>query len=116
MKIAIPVKENSIETPVDDRFARAAFIAIYDTVLGSYAFHKNTVSDAHGAGPKMAEFLAEQGVDTLIAPSVGKNAFTALEQAGIKIFLSTQGSAKDNIEAVIANKGLLMEVPGPSHK
>lgn len=116
MKIAIPVKEKTIESEVDSRFARAAFIAMYDTETISASFYENHVSEAHGAGPKMVEFLAKEGINVLIAPSVGKNALDALKMAGIKVFLSENISAKANVDKVLEGKGMILDTPGPSHK
>lgn len=116
MKLAIPVKEKSVESDVDNRFARAAFIAMYDTEKSSASFYENHVSEAHGAGPKMVEFLAKEGIEVLIAPSVGKNALEALQMAGIKVFLSKNISAKANIDIILAGKGETLETSGPSHK
>ncbi len=72
MKIAIPIKEKTLSSEVDARFARAAFFAIYDTKSKEAKLFENVVLQAHGAGLKMAETLANEKVDALISNSVGQ--------------------------------------------
>ncbi|MCD6159135.1 MAG: NifB/NifX family molybdenum-iron cluster-binding protein [Kosmotoga sp.] len=114
MKIAIPVKEKSLSSEVDDRFARAAFILIYDMENKTTKFLEDIAAQAHGAGPMMVEALTKNGVDILIAKSLGQNAFTAINQTGIKVYLAKEGTAEENIKNVIDGTATEMEKPGPS--
>lgn len=116
MKIAIPIKEKTLSSEVDARFARAAFFAIHDTESKETKFFENVVLQAHGAGPKMVETLANEKVDALISNSVGPNAFTALQQAGIRVYLAEQGSAEENIKKVVKGAATILDTPGSSHR
>ena len=98
MKIAIPVKEKSLSSEVDDRFARAAFILIYDMENKTTKFLEDIAAQAHGAGPMMVEALAK----------------TAINQTGIKVYLAKEGTAEENIKNVIDGTATEMEKPGPS--
>ncbi|HNS35634.1 MAG TPA: NifB/NifX family molybdenum-iron cluster-binding protein, partial [Mesotoga sp.] len=64
MKIAIPVKEKSINSIPDDRFARAKFFLLYDPETGSEEYVEPDNSVAHGAGPMAVNMLTKQGIDT----------------------------------------------------
>ncbi|AKI97726.1 NifB/NifX family molybdenum-iron cluster-binding protein [Kosmotoga pacifica] len=114
MKIAVPVKEKSLTSEVDDRFARAAFIAIYDIENETVEFLENEAIQAHGAGPKMVEALSKKGTNILIAKSVGQNAFTAINQTGIKVYLAKDGTAEENIKSVIEGTATELKEPRPS--
>ncbi|OAA31610.1 hypothetical protein AT15_05935 [Kosmotoga arenicorallina S304] len=114
MKIAIPVKEKSLASEVDDRFARAAFILIYDVESKTTEFLEDVATQAHGAGPVMVEALAKNGVDILVAKSLGQNAFTAINQTGIKVYIAKDGTAEENIKNVIDGTATEMIEPGPS--
>ena len=116
MKIAIPIKEKTLSSKVDARFARAAFFTIYDTESKEAKFLENVVLQAHGAGPKMVETLANEKVDALISNSIGPNAFTALKQANIKVYLAKEGSAEENIKRVIEGTATMLDTPGSSHR
>lgn len=115
MKYALPVKDKSLDAEVDDRLARAAFFVIYDSDTEETEFIENEIDQAHGAGPKVVETLANKGAETLIAKNVGQNAFSALKQVGMKVLIAKEGTARENIESAI-NGGLSeLETPGPSH-
>ncbi|MDK2864894.1 MAG: hypothetical protein PWP37_1086 [Thermotogota bacterium] len=111
-RIAIPATTESPDAEVDQRFARTAYIAIFDEATGQFSFYKNTVAEAHGAGPRMAQFLADKGVDALIATNVGTNAYEALKMAGIEVYLFQGGTLTEAIEAF--RNGALVKMGGPT--
>ena len=88
MKIALSTTGNSLESPMDSRFGRAARFLIYDTDKGTYEILENagSLDAAHGAGVKTAESIAHLGVDCVISGHCGPNAFRVLKAAGIKIY------------------------------
>lgn len=111
-KIAIPAKEKNIDGMVDERFARADFFAIYDTETKSCEFLENNMSDAHGAGPKAVQKIADADAEICFVPAVGNNAFQALKASNIKVFYFVKtDSVKQNIENYLAGK--LEEVNAP---
>ncbi|WP_101510584.1 NifB/NifX family molybdenum-iron cluster-binding protein [Thermotoga sp. KOL6] len=112
-RVAIPVTSESLDAEIDQRFARASYIAIFDEATGEFNFHENTVAEAHGAGPRMAQFLADKGVDVLITANVGANAYEALKMAGIEIYLFQGKTLKGAIEAY--KQGTLTKMSGPTH-
>ena len=98
MKIAIPAKSNTLESNVDERFARAEGFIIYDTESKEFEFIQNSMPDAHGAGPKAVQKLTQMGVDALIIPALGNNALEAINASGMKAYFSVKGSVEENIK------------------
>jgi predicted Fe-Mo cluster-binding NifX family protein len=61
MKIAIPVKEKSLDSFPDDRFARGRYFLIYDPDSEEQEFIDLSIEAAHGAGPVAVNFLTAKG-------------------------------------------------------
>ncbi len=112
-RIAIPSTAGDPEAEIDQRFARAPYIAIFDEATGQFEFHENKEAEVHGAGPKMAQFLADKNVDVLITANVGTNAYEALRMAGIEVYLFQKGTIKEALEAF--KEGKLSKVGGPTY-
>ena len=112
MKICVPSKGKDPSSEVDDRFARAEFFAIYDTDSGEYEFVENTIAGAHGAGPKVVQFLASKGVNVVIAYNVGMNAYSVIQESGISVYLAKGGTVEENVKAYL--DGELKEFGGPT--
>jgi|MTBAKSStandDraft_1061840.scaffolds.fasta_scaffold30098_3 predicted Fe-Mo cluster-binding NifX family protein len=104
MKIAIPVKEKSLDSFPDDRFARGKYFLIYDPDSGEQEFIDLSIEATHGAGPVAVSFLAGKGVDTIIAFHLGQNALQAIEAAGMAFFEAREGAARENIERVLSHR------------
>lgn len=101
MKIALCSKENNIDSMVDERFARAKYFIIFDTdnsETKDFKVIENSLDDAHGAGPKAIQLLADEGVSVIIAPPLGKNAQIAAEAARIEIVEQINSSVKNNLD------------------
>ena len=104
MKIAVPSKEKTLESELDERFARAAYFLVYDTEDESYEFFSPDNSQEHGAGTKIVNELSERGIDAVISKNVGENALTALKAANIKAYIASDGNVKENIELLKSEK------------
>jgi predicted Fe-Mo cluster-binding NifX family protein len=104
MKIAIPVKEKSLDSIPDDRFARGKYFLIYDSSTGSFEFIDPSIDLAHGAGPVAVNFLVKKGVDSIIAFHLGQNAIQAIEAAGLAFYEAHVATARENLERVLAQK------------
>ncbi len=86
MKIAIASEGNSLNSKMDSRFGRCAYFAIYDTETKSTDFLSNPGKDASGgAGSAAARFIAENGVEKIVASEIGNKAMPALEKLNIEI-------------------------------
>jgi predicted Fe-Mo cluster-binding NifX family protein len=105
MKIALPTDEKSIESPVSLSFGRAPYFLLYSTVTQEVVFFDNNAAASHGgAGIKAAQFIADLGANVLLAPRCGENAGQVLTKSEVLVYQTLQGTAKQNIDAYVANK------------
>jgi len=101
MKIAVTSKGTDLDSIVDPRFGRAAYILIVDSE--TYAFevldnHEN-VNAFKGAGIQAASMVSEKGVEVLLTGFCGPNAFKTLSAFKIKIVNDAAGTVKDAVDA-----------------
>lgn len=101
MKIAISAESGELSEKMEIRFGRAAGFMIYDTETGGAVFidNKQNLDSNQGAGIQSAKKVIDAGAEALITGNVGPKAYSALSSAGIKIYLSGEGSIKDAIAA-----------------
>jgi len=114
-KIAICATDSSPASPVDERFGRCACFMIWDPDTKSYDALSNSGSEAaHGAGTGATQALLQKNVGIVISQRVGPKAFTALEQAGVKILSGVTGKT---VEAALQSylAGELQELNSPNN-
>lgn len=105
MKITIPMNEQTLESGVCPSFGRAPYFLLYDTDTNESKWILNSVAEsAGGAGIAAAQLLADSGADALITPRCGENAEKVLNGAEIKVYRSTDGTAQENLDALIKGK------------
>ena len=105
MKIAIPMNEKALNSSVSAHFGRAPYYLIYNTETKESVFIDNSASASRGgAGIKAAQVILDQQANVLITPRLGDNAAEVLEAAKIEIYKSIEGSAEDNINALLDKK------------
>ncbi len=81
MKYAVPTGDGKT---VSDVFGRAASFAIYDDADKAWKIVANGgINAEHGAGTGAVSFLAEQGVQAILAPELGPKAAAAAQAAGM---------------------------------
>ena len=100
MKIAVACSGKTLESPVDNRFGRAAGFIVYDTDNDTFTVTDNShnLNAAQGAGTQAAQNVANTGAGAVIAPNYGPKAFQVLKAVGIKAYISTGGTVKEAIE------------------
>jgi predicted Fe-Mo cluster-binding NifX family protein len=97
MKLIISISGNTIDSPFDPRFGRAAAFCLVDSETGEWTVHENpALSAAGGAGVQAAQFVAKLGAQAVISGAYGPNAFDTLSPAGIEMYLAPTG---DNVTA-----------------
>jgi predicted Fe-Mo cluster-binding NifX family protein len=118
MKIAIPVDEKTMESRVCASFGRAPYFLIYDTEAKESRFIDNSAAaSTGGAGIKAAQTIVDSEAEFLLTPRCGQNAADVLQAADIKIYKSTSGSVKDNVDALVDGKlSLLDEIHAGFHR
>lgn len=99
MKIALPVEEKSLNTPICVSFGRTPLFVMFGTENGEYEFIDNSAASSQGgAGIKAAQLLADAGADVVITIRCGENAAEVLKPAEITLYKAVDGTAYDNIE------------------
>ena len=104
MKIAITAKGKDMESPVDPRFGRTAYIQIIDLDTEAVDIIDNAanVNAFKGAGIQAAVTVSDSGAEVLLTGYCGPNAFRTLEAAGVRVANDISGTVS---EALAAFKG-----------
>ena len=110
MKICISSTGDNLDSPVDPRFGRAKYFLIGESKGENFeAIENEATSMMRGAGILAAQTVAAKKVSAVITGNVGPNAYTALNSAGIKVYIGALGkTAKKTLEEF--NQGKLKEV------
>jgi predicted Fe-Mo cluster-binding NifX family protein len=89
MKLAISISGNTLDSPFDTRFGRAAAFCIVDTETDKWQVFENpALSASGGAGVQASQFIAKHGVQAVASGAFGPNAFDMLSTADIDMFLA----------------------------
>jgi len=113
MKVAISSSGGTLESNVDQRFARCPYYIIYDTNSGSFEAIKNESSlEGGGAGVRAAQRISDMGVEAVISGNIGPSAFRVLSAASIKIYSGASGYIKDVVEDL--KSGKYSEISNPN--
>jgi predicted Fe-Mo cluster-binding NifX family protein len=88
MKIVMTTTSPNLDSDVDPRFGRCAYLLVMDTDSLKWQAHPNPgVNVSGGAGIKAAQFVTEQKVEAVLSGDFGPHAFQALQAAGIAMHL-----------------------------
>ncbi|MBN2814141.1 MAG: NifB/NifX family molybdenum-iron cluster-binding protein [Bacteroidales bacterium] len=98
MKIAFPASANKPEALIDERFARCPFFCFYDFGTQQIEFKENMLRNgAGGVGLQVAEFMANNGVDKVLAVEFGPKAKDTLTKLRIGTESITSGKTVQQI-------------------
>lgn len=96
--IAVATFEKTESSQISDKAARAPYYLVFDKSGKLREIISNPFRDAAGgAGPKMADLLAEKNVTVVVAGAFGYKMAKALEAKGIKRH-ETTGIVKKAVE------------------
>ena len=100
MKIAIPARNNFIDSQIDERFGRSKGFIIYDSDSGSFTWISNqqSMNSPQGAGIQAAKNVIDTRADVLIACNVGPKAFSVLQANNIEIYLCSIDSISKRLD------------------
>jgi predicted Fe-Mo cluster-binding NifX family protein len=107
MKIAVTSQGTNLDSQVDPRFGRAAYILIVDTETFEFEVldNKENVNALKGAGIQAASMVSDKSAEVLLTGYCGPKAFITLEAAKIRVANDVEGTVRD---AVISfNEGKL---------
>ncbi len=104
MKIAITAKKPNLESELDPRFGRAAYILIIDSETKAFEALDNSknANAFKGAGIQAATLISEKGAEILMTGYCGPKAFQILEAAGIKVAADMGGTVQEALAALKA--------------
>lgn len=100
MKIAVTSQGQTLDSQLDPRFGRAAYILIIDTEnLEFEAFDNADNKNAFkGAGIQAAAMISDKDAQVLLTGFCGPNAFETLNTAGIKVVSDQSGRVIDVVQ------------------
>ncbi len=106
MKIAITSKGRELDSEVDPRFGRAAYILVVDTDTLELEVIDNAqnANSFKGAGIQAAASVSDKNAEVLLTGYCGPNAFKTLDAAEIKVANDATGTIQDAIEQFNAGK------------
>lgn len=106
MKIAVTSTGKELDSPVDPRFGRAAYILIVDadTLEVEVLDNAENVNAFKGAGIQAATMISDKQADVLLTGYCGPNAFKALEAARIKVAGDVGGTVREAVSAFADGK------------
>ena len=111
MKIAVTSKGVDLDSEVDPRFGRAAYILVVDseTLSCEVLDNKENVNAFKGAGIQAAKMVSETGADVLLTGYCGPNAFKAMKAAKVSVANDATGTVREAVTAYEAGKLPLAE-------
>lgn len=99
MKVAVSSNGKKLDAQLDPRFGRCAyFLVVNPDDMSFEAFNNQSAAQGGGAGIQAAQFLASQGVETVITGNCGPNAVQTLSAAGIELFGGQTGTVREVVE------------------
>ena len=103
MKIAVTAAGTDLDSRVDPRFGRAAYILIVDSETFDFEVvdNKENVNALKGAGIQAATTVSAKDVEVLLTGFCGPNAFEALKAADIGVANNADGSVRDAVKAYL---------------
>jgi len=113
MKIAISALQADPDRQFSARFGRCKCFLITDSAGVSWQEIDNlAANDANGAGSRVVQLLADQGVDVVVSGRYGPNAYQALQAAEIEAYLATGGTPRELVK--LFEQGELKLTTGPT--
>ena len=106
MNIAVTSAGTDIDSPIDPRFGRAAYILIVDSETFDFEVldNKENINALKGAGIQAARMISDKKADVLLTGFCGPNAFKVLKAANIGVANNAEGSVKDAVKAYLGGK------------
>lgn len=111
MKIAVTSRGTDLNSEVDPRFGRAAYILIVDSDTFDFEVldNKENVNALKGAGIQAAVAVSDKGANILLTGFCGPNAYKALKAANIGVANDASGTVREAVKAYMDGKLPLSE-------
>lgn len=113
MKIAVTSTGQDVDSPVDPRFGRAAYILIVDadTLDVEVLDNAENVNAFKGAGIQAATLISDKQADVLLTGFCGPNAFKTLDAARVKVAGDVSGTVREAVAAFVGGKIKIVSEP-----
>lgn len=113
-KIAVCASGDNLDSKMDGRFGRCAYLILWNEDSQGYETVPNAGSDrAHGSGTSTAQTLVSLGASRLVVSRIGPKAFEVLKSAGIKVYSTDENqSVRAALDKLRRND--LQEMQGPN--
>ena len=113
MKIAVTSTGKDLDSPMDPRFGRAAYILIVDSDTLAFEALDNgeNVNAFKGAGIQAATMISDKHADVLLTGFCGPNAFKTLEAAQVKVAGDVSGTVREAVAAFVDGNVKLVSEP-----
>jgi len=107
MKIAVTSQGTDLDSQVDPRFGRAAYILIVNTETFEFEVldNKENANALKGAGIQAASMVSDKSAEVLLTGYCGPKAFMTLEAAKIQVANDVEGTIRDAVNSF--NEGKL---------
>jgi predicted Fe-Mo cluster-binding NifX family protein len=106
MKIAVSSQGPGLDSKIDPRFGRAAYILIIDTASFGVEVLDNSenLNAFKGAGIQAAAMVSGSGAEVLLTGFCGPNAFKTLQAAGVKVANDVSGTVAEAVHGFSEGK------------
>ena len=107
MKIVVAVQGTTPDSVVDTRLGRGAYFLVFDSESSQWepATILNEAAYAgEDAGVEVAKSIADAGAQAAIASHCGRRAFSALQDAGVKVYPAGGLTADEAVEALLGGQ------------
>jgi len=111
MKIAVTSTGTNLDSEVDPRFGRAAYILIVDSESFDVEVLDNmsNVNALKGAGIQAAAMVSDKGAEILLTGFCGPKAFKTLQAANIGVANDASGSVRAAVKDYLDGKLVLSD-------
>ncbi len=100
MKIAVTSQGKDLDSDMDPKFGRAAYILIVDTETLEFEAFDNSenVNAFKGAGIQAASLVGNNGAKVLLTGHCGPKAYQTLDAVGIKVVNDVMGTVRSAVK------------------
>ncbi|WP_440058957.1 NifB/NifX family molybdenum-iron cluster-binding protein [Thermogladius sp. 4427co] len=111
MKIAFATNRGGLDDYIAERFGRAMTFTIVDVdpstgrVEGVRVVENPGYRAGSGAGVLAVQKLIDEGVEVVVGPSPGPNAYIALQQSGVRVYSVLGTTVREALERVLKELG-----------
>jgi len=113
MKIAVTSLGQDLDSEMDPKFGRAAYILIVDTETLEFESLDNSenVNSFKGAGVQAAAMVGNNGAKVLLTGHCGPKAFETLDKVGVKVVNDVMGNVRKAVQNFDYDKATFAQGP-----